>query len=253
MFSAHLNLKYQNTIKECERTSPNGTTLNIISAPNLSNRHLVCNDSNLLISSNGTVEVVQRLQFGVLVPEYVTLDPPWQGFGELVLGVDPRGHSEDVIEFFKCSLFGLWYKQEDEDQGSKVEPGVESKSTNRVEHLEDTRERDGENGRPEEASGDGPGHADFTMREWENLGGVSERHGAFTWGVEGGEKENEEGNHAKMGSAVLRDDEAKSGCKQSPCHVGEGKEKESAATPGIDSPDRGPSKDEVDETESERG
>ena len=56
-----------------------------------------------------------------------------------------------------------------------------------------------------------------------------------------------------MGSALFGNDKAKSRGQQRPCHVGEGKEKESTATPGIDRPNRGPSKDEVDETESKRG
>lgn len=55
-----------------------------------------------------------------------------------------------------------------------------------------------------------------------------------------------------MGFFILWDDEAKTGCKQCPRHVGEGEEKESPTTPGVNSPDRGPGKDEVDETESER-
>ena len=59
--------------------------------------HLMRNDSNLLVRSNGTIEVVQRLQLGALVLENVALNPPWQGLGELVLGVNPRGHGEDVI------------------------------------------------------------------------------------------------------------------------------------------------------------
>ena len=90
------------------------------------------------------------------------------------------------------------------------------------------------------------------MREWEDLGGVGERHGTFSWGVEGGEEEDEEGDKAKMGCLLLWDDEAKTRCQQGPRHVGEGEEKESTAPPGINGPDSGPGKDEVDETESER-
>ena len=56
-----------------------------------------------------------------------------------------------------------------------------------------------------------------------------------------------------MGSFFFWDDKAKASCKQSPCHVGEGEKKESTTTPGINGPDSGPSKDEIDETESERG
>ena len=91
------------------------------------------------------------------------------------------------------------------------------------------------------------------MREREDLGRVSEWHGSFSWGVEGGEEEDEEGDKSKMGCFLFWNDEAKTGCKQSPCHVGESEEKESTATPGINGPDSGPSEDEIDETESERG
>ena len=65
-----------------------------------------------------------------------------------------------------------------------------------MEHLEDTRKGNGENSGPEEASRDGPGHTDFTMREWEDLGGICKRHGTFTGRVKGGEKEDEEGDEA---------------------------------------------------------
>lgn len=130
----------------------------------MSNRYLVRNNSNLLVSSNGTIEMVQRLQYGALLHEDVTLEPPWQGLGELVLDMYPRGHGEDVIQFFKCALLRLWDEQEDKHQGGKIEAGVEGESTDGVEDLEDTWERNGENGGPEEASGDGPRHADFTVR-----------------------------------------------------------------------------------------
>ena len=91
------------------------------------------------------------------------------------------------------------------------------------------------------------------MREREDLGRVCEWHGPLTWGVEGGKEEDEEGNHAEMCIRLFRDDEAETGGKQSPCHVGEGEEKESAATPGVNGPDGRPSEDEVDETKAERG
>ena len=60
-------------------------------------RNLVRNDSNLLVSCNSAIEVVQGLQFGALVHENVALEPPWQSLGDLVPGVDPRGHGENVV------------------------------------------------------------------------------------------------------------------------------------------------------------
>ena len=122
----------------------------------MSNKYLVRRNSNLLVGGNGTIEMVQRLQYGALLEEDVTLEPPWQGLGELVFSVYPGGHGEDVIQLFKCALLRLWDEQEDKHQSGKIKPSVEGESTDRVEHLEDTWERDGENGGPEEASGDGP-------------------------------------------------------------------------------------------------
>ena len=101
---------------------------------------LVRSNGNLLISSNGTVKVVQRLQSRTLLEQHVALDPPWQGFGELVLSVNPRRYSKDVIQLFECSLLGLWYEEENEDQRRQIEPGIKGESTYGVEHLEDTWE-----------------------------------------------------------------------------------------------------------------
>ena len=152
--------------------------------------------SHLLVSSHCTIEVVERLQLGILSEEHVALEPPGQCFGKLVLGVHTSGYSKDVVQFFERTLLGLGYEQEDKTQGSNIKAGVKGECTDRVEGDEDTREGDGEDRSPEEASGDSPRHTNFTMREREHLGRVGEWDGPFTWGVKGGEDKDKERDEA---------------------------------------------------------
>ena len=74
---------------------------------------------------------------------------------------------------------------------------------------------------------------------------------AFSGRVESGKEIDEKRDRAKTTRTFTRDQEAETGCEQSPCHIRECEEQQGAATEGIDSPDRWPCKDEVDETEAE--
>ncbi len=56
-----------------------------------------------------------------------------------------------------------------------------------------------------------------------------------------------------MGAAARRDPVAHACQQQAPAHIWECKEQQASPTEGIDSPDRGPGKDEVDQTEAEGG
>lgn len=58
-----------------------------------------------LISSN-VIEVIQRLELHILAKD-VCPEPPWKDLENLVPHMNPSGHSEDVIQFFQCALFGL--------------------------------------------------------------------------------------------------------------------------------------------------
>ena len=75
----------------------------------------------------------------------------------------PSRDREDIIQLLERTLLSLWNKEEDEKESRDVEASVEGEGTDRVESAEDTREGDGEDGSPEEAGGDGPGHADFAV------------------------------------------------------------------------------------------
>ena len=50
---------------------------------------------------------------------------------------------------------------------------------------------------------------------------------------------------------MFGNDEAETGCQESPCHVGESKEQKRTATPGVDCPNRRPCEYEIYKTESE--
>ena len=178
----------------------------------LGQTHLVLDNSNLLVRSYCTIEMIERLQLRPLVAQNVSLEPPRKRLRNLVSDVHAGRHRKDVVQFLKRALFSLRYEQEDENQCRNVETCVEGESAHRVEGAKDTRERDGEDGGPEEASRHGPGHANFTMRKWEDFSGVGEWDGPFTGRIEGGEEEDEEGDQAEMGSLLLGNDEAKTSC-----------------------------------------
>ena len=72
-------------------------------------------------------------------------------------------HGKDVIQLLESALFGLGYKEEDQHQSGDVERGVKAEGTNGMESAEKSRESDGEHGGPEEASSDGPTHANLAV------------------------------------------------------------------------------------------
>ncbi|KAL9099544.1 MAG: hypothetical protein Q9163_004976, partial [Psora crenata] len=173
--------------------------------------------------------------------------------GELVLEVGAGRDGKDIIQLLEGALLRLRDEEEDEHKSREVQAGVEAECPHGVEGPEEPREGDGEDGGPEETGGHGPCHADLAVRERENFGGVGKGDGAFAGGVEGGEEEDEKGNHAQMGSGIFRDEKAEAGSQQRPSHVGKGEEQEGASAPGIDGPDGGPGKDEIHETETKGG
>ena len=72
------------------------------------------------------------------------------------------------------------------------------------------------------------------MRKGEDLGGVSERNGSFTWRVEGSKQEDEEGDETNVSGARLRDVEAESGSQEGPGHLGESEQEKGPSSIGID-------------------
>lgn len=220
------------------------------------------------------VEAPERRARADLAAEDGGLDPPRQDGEALVLHEGARGDGEDVVEFLlwkrKCqyspkggksstsspqwgqktyqsALLRLGQPQEDHDEGTDVETGVESECTGGGHGGQHARERDGQDGGPEETSGDGPGHADLSVRQREHLGRVGERDGSFAGRVEGGEEVDEEGDEAQMRGTRLRDQVAQARREQSPRHLREREEQERAAAKGVDGPDGGPREDEVDQ------
>lgn len=199
------------------------------------------------------IEVVQRLQRRALVAHDVPLHEVRQGLGKLVAHVLARRHREDVVQLLEGALLRLGDPEEDHDQRGHVQAGVEAERAHGVEGEQQARERDGEDGGPEEAGRDGPGHADLAVGEREDLGRVGEGDGALAGGVEGREEEDEEGNQSQVGLFALGNDEAETCGQECPCHLWEGEEEERTTAVGIDRPDSGPGEDEVDQAEAEGG
>lgn len=67
------------------------------------------------------IELVERFQVRILLPEDVALDPPWEPGAALVAHEATQGHGEDVVELFECPLFGFGHEEEDHDEGADVE------------------------------------------------------------------------------------------------------------------------------------
>lgn len=86
---------------------------------------------------------------------------------------------------------------------------------------------------PEEASGDGKTHANLSVRQWEHLGTVCERHRALTRRVECAKKEDKQSNQSeaqfRLGSIVVYEG-AETGGQERPGHLGESEKEERAAT-----------------------
>ena len=78
------------------------------------------------------------------------------------------------------------------------------------------------------------------MGKGEDLGGVGERNGSFTWRVEGSKQEDEEGNETDVSSARFRDVEAESGSQEGPGHLGESEQEKGPSSICIDCSDGRP-------------
>ena len=196
-------------------------------------------------------KVVQLRLLAILAEEDPAMDPEGQGLGDHVVGMRAGGNTEDVVQLLERALLGLRQEQEDEDQRDDVQRGVEAEGARGRHGQQHPRERQRQDRRPEVVRGHRPTHAHLAMGQREDLGGVGERHGAFTGRVEGAEQVDEQGDEAQVCGGVFRDVEAEAGGEQRPEHLREGEEQEGAAAEGVDGPDRRPGEDEVDETEAE--
>lgn len=229
----------------------------VLSSPtqNHLGRAVVAAHAQLPLRAHGNriFKLIQLRTLRALSKQHIALNPPGRDGKELIAHVRACRHREDIIQLLERALLRLGHPQEDHHQRAHVQAGVEAKRARRPEHTQQPREGDGEHGGPAETGGDGPGHADFAVREGEDFGGVGEGDGAFAGGVKGREEEDEERDHAEVGLAAGRDEEAETGGEEGPGHVGKGEEQESAAAPGVNRPDSRPGKDEIHQTETPGG
>ena len=93
----------------------------------------------------------------------------------------------------------------------------------------------------------------LSMWEGENLGRVSEWDWSLPRRVEGVKQVNKEGDQTKVGAAALWDPETEACGKEGPAHIWEGEKEETSTSKGVNCPDSGPGKNEIDESESPRG
>jgi hypothetical protein len=190
----------------------------------------------------GCVYFFELVQLGARLlrgPDDVSLKPPWSSFRSLELHVRSGGHGKHIIEFFERSLlekcqhmvtiilaaltyFGFGKPEPDHEECNSVQSSVESEGTLRFHGLEHSRKSKGEDGCPEVVRRHSPGHADFSVRKWEHLCGVGERHRAFARRVKYVEKVDEESDQPKVRVAALGNPETKSRRQQGPAHVWEG-------------------------------
>ena len=150
----------------------------------------------LHILGNGAIELVEFGAFGALPEQNPALEPPRQNREDLVAHVRPGGDGKDIIEFLERTLLGLGNPKENHNQSTHVKACVEAESAGGAKDLQDAREGDGKDSGPEQAGGDGPGHADFAVGKGEDFGGIGEWDGAFAGRVECCEQEDEEGDQA---------------------------------------------------------
>lgn len=88
--------------------------------------------------------------------------------------------------------------QTQRDQGSSR---IETKGASGSEGSQQLGEGQRKDGSPEQVGRDGESHTNLSVREGEDLGGVSERDRTFTRRVEGSEQEDEEGDKTGVGGA----------------------------------------------------
>jgi hypothetical protein len=179
-----------------------------------------------------------RIQFRTdlsLPHQHITPYPPRQDRAYLVSRMPPRRHAKHIIQLLQRPATRLRKKRKDQQQRHNIESRVEPKRARRPKRPQHARKRQRQRRGPEVVGGDRPRHADLAMRQGKRLGAVDEGAGPFARGIEGGEKEDEEGDEADTslgggGGHV----EGHAGCEESPEHVGEGGEKEGAAAPAVD-------------------
>jgi len=207
--------------------------------------------NEVLVTRNVAIEAPQGRARSDLAAQDPGFEPPWQNSEALVLHEDASGDTEDVVELLESALLGLWHEQEQHAEGDDVETSVEAEKAGGAKDCQHTWEGDGEDSGPEQTGRDGPRHTDLSVGQREDLGGVGERNGSFTWAVEGAEDVDEKGYQSEMGSAALRDEQTQAGGQQSPGHLWEGEQQKCATAVGVDCPDGGPRKCKVNNTETE--
>ena len=146
---------------------------------------------------------------------------------------------------------------------------IEAEGTSGAKGGQQPWEGQRKDGSPEQVGRDSKGHTNLSMREGEDLSGVGEWHGTFTWRVEGGEQEDKESNETDVSGARCRNVETESGGQEGPGHLGESEQEKGSPSIGIDGSDSRPCETciirqfrksagiisdihEVDETETER-
>ena len=91
---------------------------------------LAANSSHkVVVHLHGPIKGVKRWAGGVLVAEYVALEPPWGDCEALVSHVRSSRHRKNIVEFFQSALLGLRHKQEDHEECRDVECGIEAEGT----------------------------------------------------------------------------------------------------------------------------
>lgn len=124
-----------------------------------------------------------------------------------------------IVELLKSPLLSLWNPEEDHDESEDVESSIQAESAKNAESLQDGGKRDRQDTGPEQAGRDGPCHADLTMRQRKDFGGVGKRHRALTGRVEGAENVDEQGDEAEMNVACARNQGTQTGGKEGPGHL----------------------------------
>ena len=92
------------------------------------------------------------------------------------------------------------------------------------------------------------------VRKWEHFSTVCEWYRTFSRRVEGSKQVDEQSNSTESSIASRGwNQEAETCSQERPRHLREGEEQQGSASKRVNSPDRWPGEDEVDQSESERG
>jgi hypothetical protein len=84
--------------------------------------------NSVLVIRTG-LKFVERLENSVFLLKDPTIKPPWESGEELVAHMGTSGNSEDVVQFLKGTLLGLWDPEKDHDQCDDIGTGVETEDT----------------------------------------------------------------------------------------------------------------------------